>query len=152
MTETALKPVFAPFVVEERYSDAVKEAMPLIRAHGNELGLTALPHPWRPALNLYAECADLGNALWFSVRNEDLTLVGYALYLFCPSTLFAGKVHAILEAIYLKPEYRTVALLRQLWHEGDAWMRKKGIASLSWSLWTRRGGRKPKQVTHWRFY
>lgn len=152
-TATKLKTeAIGPLVLQESFRDTCAEAMPLIRQHGQEIGLIALPYPWRPALNLYRDMERENCAIWFSVRDADLTLIGYALYLLCPSTMFSGQTHAILEAIYVRPEHRGVALLRQLWQEGDKILRDRNVVSLSWSVWRRKGGRHPEQVTHWRFF
>lgn len=152
MEALAPKPTLGPFVVEERYADTLREAMPLMRQHAQEIGLLHLPRPWRPALNLYRDIEVEGRLIWLSVRDPDLHLIGYAMYVLCPSTLFSGQTHAILEWVYVRPDQRSVAILRQLWEEGRKAVRAKGAVSLCRASWARKGGRHPIQVVHWTIF
>lgn len=139
-------------VIQERYADVAAEGLALFRAHGKEIGFLTLPRRWMPALNLYRDLEQAGRVTWLSVRDDALRLIGYALLLFGPSTLFSGGTSCTVEWIYIVPEWRGVALLRDLWQEIDKAAKDGGALSLSWSVWKRKGGKRPSQITHWRFF
>jgi GNAT superfamily N-acetyltransferase len=151
-TARNVEPFPAAIVIQERYADVAAEGLALFRAHGKEIGFDTLPRRWQPALNLYRDLEQAGQVVWLSVRDDSLELIGYALLLFGPSTLFSGAVAATVEWIYIRPEHREVALLRELWQEIDKAVKAQGAVSLNWSVWKRKGGKRPSQVTHWRFF
>jgi len=140
-------------VLRETFASVMRsgEAAPLIRAHGEEIGLTRLPYRWQPALNLYRDLENQDRLIWLSVRDESFALIGYAMYLLGPSTHFSGRTHANLEAVYVSPGSRSVALARQLWQEGVKALRLESVTSLTRAVWARRGGGHPIQVVRWTF-
>jgi GNAT superfamily N-acetyltransferase len=143
-------PVAFP-VLREHYADAAREAFPLIRAHGNEIGADALPVPFAPDLDMPAEMERQGLADWLSVRDEAGAMIGYALIYYMPSPLFAGRWQATCQATYVDPAYRGPALLRTLWREILDAARERGAVAVLRDSWTRKGGRRPRQMVSWTF-
>ncbi|MDE2096971.1 MAG: hypothetical protein KGL39_06980 [Patescibacteria group bacterium] len=135
----------------EQFRDAVREAIPLIRAHGEEIGATHLPVPFRPALNLYADMERQGRLWWASVRAEDGRMVGYAMLLFAPFSLAAGRDCALLEAVYLIPTARCRAVLQDLLLLIEQEACHRQAVALVRSVWMKKGGRHPTQLTRWKF-
>lgn len=138
-------------VLAERFRDVAREAVPLMHAHGNEIGVDRLPVPLRPALNLYVGMERQNRLLWLSVRTESGVLAGYVMVLFVPCTLFAGREQAVLEWIYLKPEARRRALIQDLLMRVDMEARNRKMVAVIRSVWKRRGGQHPTQLTRWNF-
>lgn len=143
----------------ERFRDTVREAIPLIRAHGEEIGMTVLPERFQPDLNLYAAMEKNGHLLWITVR-RDGALVGYAMLIGMPSFPFAGQKHGDVEAIFLIERERHGWTVKRLLEEVERQARAHGIKHLTLNVWAPQHrfsqfleilGWEGKQTTHWKF-
>lgn len=119
------------FSVADFRSTAI-EAIHLIKAHGEELGLLDMPWPFKPALNLVRAACEAGLAVWFTARErEHGTLVGYALYALSPGQFFRETLCASREWIYLDPSHRIGKGLQPLAYRFlqfcDAEMERRGV-------------------------
>lgn len=146
-------------IAVEPFGSCVREAIPLIRAHGEEIGMTVLPERFQPDLNLYAAMERNGHLLWITVRRDGV-LVGYAMLLGMPSFPFAGQQHGDVEAIYLIERERHGWTVRRLLEEVERQARAHGIKHLTLNVWAPQHrfsqllevlGWEAKQTVHWKF-
>lgn len=143
----------------ESFAETVTEGFPLFRAHAAEIGIDKFPIPHVPALNDYAQMERLGLMQWLTVRDPMGDMIGYAMCIFSPSSIFSGKVHACLEWIYVRPEHRSLAIASSLIRECEAEFARRHAASASISIWAERDfgpllkrlGWAPLQTTYWKF-
>jgi GNAT superfamily N-acetyltransferase len=82
----------------------------MIRRHADELALTGLPWPFRPALNMMAEMCEDGRGVWLVARDGEGTMIGYALFLLGPGMFLRDTLVSTCVALYVDPEWRVRGL------------------------------------------
>jgi len=114
----------------EDFRASIQEAMPMIVRHGEELGLTELPWPFRPAFNVLADTCNEGRGVWITARDREGTMIGYALFMLGPGLFLRDTLVGTCVALYVTPEWRVRGLrpvgLRFL-QFCEAEMRRRGV-------------------------
>lgn len=146
----------------EDFRSTASEAIPLIQAHGDELGLTEMPCPFRPALNLVAASCEAGLAVWFTARERETgALVGYALYALGAGQFFRTTLVASRQWIYLDPAYRRRGLLglgyrflefcdAEMVRRGAGLIEQTAMLGTGFDRVLRRSGYEPVEELYWK--
>ena len=142
----------------ENFGATVGAALPLIREHAAEVGLTELPLEFDPQFEMYKTLEKAGMLRWFTAREQDGgEMVGYSLWLMAPSLEFGGVLSATNGAVYMKPEKRYHAAKFMAFAEQA--LKAAGVRMLTYTMWKGRqskhlletAGFKAMQETHWKF-
>lgn len=94
-----------PLIQEERFSDVIEEAQPLLERHWEEIALYKDFIPLSPNYARYAEMEASGHICVITAR-ADGALIGYASFIIDSSLHYSTVRWAISDAIWLAPEHR----------------------------------------------
>lgn len=90
----------------ERFADAFDEALPLLKAHHEEVGVHRHHVPMNPQIDEYLSYEAADGLSLVTVREQG-RLVGYFLCLVKPHLHYASTLHAFTDLYYIDPVYRS---------------------------------------------
>lgn len=90
----------------EPFETAIEEMMPLLHEHHNEIEIDNVFLDLDVDKARYIELCNAGFLKTFTVRSAFGHLIGYAVFFIQHNLHYKASLHATIDVIYLKPEYR----------------------------------------------
>lgn len=113
----------------ENMIDCKEELIPLFEKHWEEVALYK-ELTMSPNWEMYETFEETGQ-LFFVTAREDDELVGYAVWILCPSLHYSNNLIASNDLIFLKEEYRHTKDATNLLAFSEAELKKKGADILT---------------------
>lgn len=114
-------------VQQEKFSDVVREAEPLLRRHYQEIAHNQDIIPLSPDMAKYAKMEAANQLVLVTVRGDGGALAGYSLFisdrLLHNSTVFG----AILDVMFVAPEHRRSRAASWMIDLAEDLLRKRGV-------------------------
>jgi GNAT superfamily N-acetyltransferase len=89
----------------EKISDCHAEAMPLLVAHWQEIAHYK-DIPLNPDIDTYLKLEEFGMTRCYVARDNDGTMLGYAIYFVKPNLHYKESLQAVQDILYVSPKHR----------------------------------------------
>lgn len=107
---------------EEQFLDCIREAIPLLLDHWEEIASHKDVRPLDPDFDTYAQAAKLGSFRCFTAR-RDGKLVGYAAFLIHHNLHYKSWVEAHNDIYYLAPDERKGSAGFKFFRACEEWLK-----------------------------
>ena len=116
-------------IQEERFSDVIEEAQPLLVRHWEETGRDKDIIPLSPNYARYAEAESKGMLCVLTARNEGI-LVGYFCFIVCLHLHHSTILWAVSDTMWVDPAHRSLALWNELNDASERALLGRGVVKL----------------------
>lgn len=116
---------------EERFSEVIGEAMPLLKRHWGEIARNRDSIPLRPDYVRYAALEERGQLLICTARSDN-RLVGYVVYFVFPHghIHYVGMPWAESDIYWVDPELRRDGIASELFQLAERELKKRGVVGI----------------------
>ena len=98
----------------EKAQDVFKEMIPLLEKHWEEIAHYK-DIPLDPDFNIYFNMEDLDMLRVFTARDDENTLIGYAVFFIKANAHYRSSLQALQDVLFIKPDCRGTGLKFIVW-------------------------------------
>jgi ribosomal protein S18 acetylase RimI-like enzyme len=113
--------------------ELIDELMPLLNLHWDKCGLYKSKLHLEVDKDFYVKAEKSGHALLYTVRSDGI-LVGYATALLNYQPHHKNDIFAMVDTIYIKPEYRRGMLAIKFMKNLESDLKSRGISVLAYHV------------------